>query len=147
MTLLLLSGCQAPKQKGATWTSDKGEVRPGPKTAKAVLALLAKARHASQQGSLEKAQSYLERAIRIEPKNAMLWLYMSKLRLYSNKTREAVNLAKKALALSAHNLGRSAREQSLLKEDCWRVMAHAYQKMGKNTKAQQAQAKANELSY
>ena len=61
--VLSLTACQAPKDKTPGWSSKSGEVRPGPKTGKAVLALLKKARHASKQGSLSSAESHLERAI------------------------------------------------------------------------------------
>ena len=142
-----LTACQAPKDKTPGWTSVSGEVRPGPKTGKAVLALLNKARQASTKGSLSTAESYLERALRIEPKNPTLWLYMAKLRLYAAKSKEAINLAKKAMALSSRG-GRASRSSSRsLQADCWRVIAHANQKMGDSQKAQNAQDKVNTLSY
>lgn len=144
--IVSLIGCQAPKDKGTNWTSDSGEVKPGPKTGKAVLALLNKARQASKKGALNTAESYLERALRIEPQNPTLWLYMAKLRLYAAKSKEAINLAKKALALSSHGRfdGQISRES--LRADCWRVIAHANQKMGNFKKAQIASDKAKSLS-
>lgn len=145
--ILSLTACQAPKDKTPGWTSESGEVRPGPKTGKAVLALLKKARLSSKKGSLSEAESHLERALRIEPQNPALWLYMAKLRLFAEKPKEAINLAKKALALSSRGrkLTRSSRES--LQADCWLVIAHAYQKMGNIEKAQNAQDKAKSLSY
>ena len=147
ITLILsVTACQSPVEKPVGWTSPSGEVRPGPKTGKAVLALLSKARHASKQGSLNKAEGYLERAIRIEPQNPNLWLYMAKLRLYAAKSKESINLAKKALALSNRTkISSSARDS--LQADCWRVIAHAHQKMGSFIKAQDAQGKAKALSH
>lgn len=147
LILSLTTACQAPKDKTPGWTSESGEVRPGPKTGKAVLALLKKARLASKKGSLSEAESHLERALRIEPQNPALWLYMAKLRLFAEKSKEAINLAKKALALSSRgrNLTRSSRES--LQADCWLVIAHAHQKMGNLVKAQKAQDKAKSLSY
>ncbi|GMR15868.1 MAG: hypothetical protein BMS9Abin31_0162 [Gammaproteobacteria bacterium] len=142
-----LIACQAPKDKTPGWTSDSGEVRPGPKTGKAVLALLGKARQASKKGSLSTAESHLERALRIEPQNPALWLYMAKLRLYAAKSNEAINLAKKALALSARGGRASRSSRRSLQSDCWRVIAHAYQKMGMLKKAKKAQDKAKSLSY
>lgn len=142
-----LTACQAPKDKTPGWTSASGEVRPGPKTGKAVLALLSKARQASTKGSLSTAESYLERALRIEPQNPSLWLYMAKLRLYAAKSQEAINLAKKAMALSSRGGKASKSSRQSLQADCWRVIAHAYQKMGQPQKAQNAQDKANSLSY
>ena len=72
---------------------------------------------------------------------------MAKLRLFAEKSKEAINLAKKALALSSRgrSLTRSSRES--LQADCWLVIAHAYQKIGNLVKAQHAQDKAKSLSY
>lgn len=144
---LSLIACQAPKDKRAGWTSASGEVRPGPKTGKAVLALLSKARQASTRGSLSTAESHLERAIRIEPQNPTLWLYMAKLRLYADKSKEAINLAKKALALSSHGKNKQASSVRALQSDCWLVIAHAMQKQGKSAQAMKAQEKAKSLSH
>lgn len=151
-TLLLslaisLIACQAPKDKTSGWTSASGEVRPGPKTGKAVLALLSKARQASKKGSLSLAESHLERALRIEPQNPTLWLYMAKLRLYAAKSKEAINLAKKALALSSRDGTASRANRRSLQADCWRVIAHAHLGMNNLKDAQKAQDKANSLSY
>lgn len=144
--LFALSACQAPKQKSTGWTSGKGEIRPGPATGKAVIALLGKARQASKKGELEAAESHLERALRIEPHNPTLWLYMAKLRLFAAKSAEAINLAKKALALSNRSGNTSKSEQRSLQSDCWRVIAHAHQKMANTEQARQAMDKAKVLS-
>ena len=145
--ILSLIACQAPKKdKPSGWTSDSGEVRPGPKTGKAVLALLSKARQASKKGALSIAESYIERALRIEPQNPSLWLYMAKLRLYAAKSKEAISLAKKALALSSRGGKASRAERYSLQADCWRVIAHAQQKMGNLEKARKAQNKADSLT-
>lgn len=147
LSAISLVACQTPKDETTVWTSDSGEVRPGPKTGKAVLALLKKSRQASTAGSLSTAESHLERALRIEPQNPTLWLYMAKLRLYAAKPKDAINLAKKALALSSRGGTSSRASQNSLQADCWRVIAHAYQKMGHNEKAQKAQDKAKSLTY
>lgn len=147
ITLIIsLTACQAPKDKTPGWTSESGEVRPGPKTGKAVLSLLKKARLASKKGAFSSAETYLERALRIEPQNPNLWLYMAKLRLFAAKSLEAINLAKKALALSTrgNTLSRSSRQA--LQADSWLVIAHAHQKMGNFKEAQKAQDKAKSLS-
>ena len=143
---LSITACQAPKDKEPGWSSSSGEVRPGPKTGKAVLALLSQARQASQKGSLSTAESHLERALRIEPRNPALWLYMAKLRLYANKNKEAINLAKKALALSSSGALAGGQKSQSLRSDCWQVIAHAYQKQGNLSQALKAQEKAKSLS-
>lgn len=145
--VLMLTACQAPVDKSGGWSSQSGEVRPGPNTGKAVLALLKKSREASKQGSLSTAESHLERALRIEPQNPTLWLYMAKLRLYAAKSKEAINLAKKALALSSRGGTASQSSQDSLQADCWLVIAHAHQKMGDLIEAQKAQDKSKSLSY
>jgi len=142
---LALVACQTPTDKTSGWTSASGEVRPGPETGKAVLALLSKSRQASKKGELSTAESHLERALRIEPRNPTLWLYMAKLRLYAAKSKEAISLAKKALALSSSLPTRDSRRS--LQADCWRVIAHSHQKMGNLKQAQIAQDKAESLSY
>jgi Tfp pilus assembly protein PilF len=144
--IMSLIACQSSVDKPSKWTSDSGEVLPGPKTGKAVLALLSKARQASKKGSLSAAESHLERALRIEPQNPTLWLYMAKLRLYAAKSKEAISLTKKALALSSRGGTASRASRRSLQADCWRVIAHAYQKMGNFKKAQQAQEKATSLT-
>lgn len=143
----LLIACQAPKEKDSGWVSESGEVRPGPKTGKAVLALLNKAKQASKKGSLSGAESHLERALRIEPQNPTLWLYMAKLRLFAAKSKESINLAKKALALSSRGGTASQESRDSLQADCWLVIAHAYQKMGDFRRAEKAQAKADLLQH
>ncbi len=142
---LALVACQTPTDKTSGWTSASGEVRPGPETGKAVLALLSESRQASKKGDLSTAESHLERALRIEPRNPTLWLYMAKLRLYAAKSKEAISLAKKALALSSSLATRDSRRS--LQADCWRVIAHSHQKMGNLKQAQTAQDKAELLSY
>lgn len=144
---LSITACTTPKDKTPGWTSESGEVRPGPKTGKAVLALLNKARLASNKGALSEAESQLERALRIEPQNPTLWLYMAKLRLYAAKSQEAINLAKKALTLSSQEGTFNKSSRDSLQVDCWLVIAHAHQKMGESEKAQIAQDKAKSLSY
>lgn len=143
--VISLTACQAPQQKETGWTSATGEVRPGPKTGKAVLALLAKAREASKRGELMTAESQLERALRIEPRNPTLWLYMAKLRYFSNKFNEAINLAKKALALSSG--ASSGVNPNTLRADCWRVIAHSYMKLGDSRQAKIAEDKADSISH
>lgn len=147
ITAVSLAACQAPVDKTSVWTSDTGEVRPGPDTGKAVLALVKKSRQASATGSLSIAESYLERALGIEPDNATLWLYMAKLRLYAMKPKEAINLAKKALSLSSRGGNLTQAKRKALQADGWRVIAHAHQKLGNTVKAQKADKKAKSLSY
>lgn len=135
---VLLNACSTrPEKPVQTWSSESGEVRPAPETSKAVVALLGKANRASQQGELNTAESYLDRALRIEPRNANLWLYMAKLRLHQQRPQQAIQFARKSLALD--------KSDKALRVDCWRVIAHAQQQLGNMEEALQAQNKAREI--
>ncbi len=76
-------------------------------TSQTVLALLNQAKIQEQSGDSERAAAVLERAIRIEPKNAQLWHRLALLRLQQGKLELAESLAEKSSAL--------ARDDDLLK--------------------------------
>lgn len=52
-------------------------------------------------GDLDGASSTLDRALRIEPGNPLLWIERSRLRLAENDPRQAESCARKALALAS----------------------------------------------
>lgn len=76
-------------------------------TSQTVLALLNQAKIQEQAGNSERAAAVLERALRIEPKNAQLWHRLALLRLQQGKLGLAESLAQKSSAL--------ARDDDLLK--------------------------------
>lgn len=91
--LLMLSACSSPpKQQAGFEVGDdaaQGErILPDSRTSKTVLALLDNAQQAARSGQLHNAESQLERALRIEPRNAVLWHYMAKLRLHQAASRK-----------------------------------------------------------
>lgn len=145
ITLLLLAGCsvsppQPESQQGFDLepaAADQPQIRPSPQTSKAALALLAKARDAANQGQLTVAEAQLERALRIEPQNAVLWHYMAKLRLHQGQLSQAAGLAAKSNSLDQGNLE--------LQADNWRIIAHARYQKGDKPGAQAAQRRAEEL--
>jgi len=69
-------------------------------TSQTVLALLNQAKIQEQAGDSERAASVLERALRIEPKNAQLWHRLALLRLQQGKLGLAESLAAKSSALA-----------------------------------------------
>lgn len=109
-------------------------VAPDKNTSSAVISLLEKARAATKQGDYQRAEVFLERTVRIEPRNASLWHYLAKLRLQQTRYNEAIGLAQKS-----NNL---ARSNNHLKADNWRIMAHAKYQMGDISGAQAAEDKA-----
>jgi len=140
--LAMLAACSSPQKKEAGFEvgqdASKGEqILPGSRTSKTVLALLDNARQAAKSGQLHNAESHLERAVRIEPRNAVLWHYMAKLRLHQGRIAEAAGLAAKSNSLSGKN--------RRLQADNWRIIAHARLGQGDMKGAQQAQDKVESL--
>ena len=140
--LLWLAGCSlAPPQPEGFEVEpaapDQPQIRPDPQTSKAALALLGKAREAAQDGNLTVAEAQLERALRIEPQNAVLWHYMAKLRLHQGQLSQAAGLAAKSNSLNRDNVQ--------LQADNWRIIAHARYQKGDKAGAREAQRRADEL--
>jgi predicted Zn-dependent protease len=84
------------------------------------------------------AASSIERALRIEPDNPLLWLELGKVRLAEGNYVQAENMARKAVSMSVN----APRAQS----SAWRLIAESYRARGKNIEAQDAQARAESLS-
>lgn len=73
------------------------EYRLGP----AAQSLVAQARVQTSRGELPGASTTLDRALRIEPGNPLLWIEVARLRLAETDARQAEACARKALALSS----------------------------------------------
>jgi len=71
-----------------------------PRPTAATASLLAAANSASEQQNFGDAISYLERAVRIEPRNANLWIELSDAHLASGNTTAANQHVRKAIALA-----------------------------------------------
>ncbi len=110
---------------------------PGAQTSPAVVSLLEQARTATQQGDVQRAEVLLERTVRIEPKNAILWNYLAKIRLQQGRFNEAAGLAQKSNVL--------AKGDKKLQIDNWRIIAHARNRNGDLAGAREAQIKIDAL--
>jgi len=66
---------------------------------RAVTILLAQASTQETQAQWERAAALLERALRIEPRNARLWYRLARVRWQQGRFGMAENLARKSLAL------------------------------------------------
>lgn len=109
---LLLIGCAGgpsdiviPADEGIGSTQDSG---------RAVATLLTKVEQHAQQGEWERAAALLERALRIEPRNAQLWHRLAKVRLQQGRYGMAENLAEKSNALAGDNTGLKRRNAELI---------------------------------
>jgi predicted Zn-dependent protease len=84
------------------------------------------------------AASSIERALRIEPDNPLLWIELGKVRFAEGNYVQAENMARKAVSMSFN----APRAQS----SAWRLIADSYRARGKNIEAQEAQARADSLN-
>ncbi len=84
------------------------------------------------------AASSIERALRIEPDNPLLWIELGKVRFAEGNYVQAENMARKAVSMSVN----APRAQS----SAWRLIAESYRARGKNIEAQEAQARSDSLS-
>ncbi len=134
---IVISGCSV--QDKLSTEPDLPEsviIVPSTETSKPVMSLIAKARDASRNGDIPQARADIERAIRIEPRNATLWHYLGKLSLQQTKYREAINYALKSNQLTS---------DKKLKSDNWRILAHAKYQLGDLKGAQAAQLMSRKI--
>ena len=89
--------------------------RPPSATAGATQALLAQSRAARAAGSYSQASARIERALRIAPSDARLWVELGEIELASGDTAQAATLARKALTLAADDSAVVADAQKLLR--------------------------------
>lgn len=101
-------------------------------------ALVTQARGATASGDFDAAAATLERALRIEPDNPLVWIEMGRMRLASGDAPQAENMGRRALALAAG----APREQS----SAWRLIADALRARGRNIAAQEAAQRAEALA-
>lgn len=100
----------------------------------AVLALMSEAEESRTQGNFDTAAAKLERALRIQPRNAALWYDLAGVRLQQHKPRLAEDLAKKSNTLAYHDYA--------LKKRNWELIARARRLQGDDEGALEAEEKA-----
>lgn len=100
-----------------------------------VSALVSASNKNSKSGDLDSAAASIERAIRIEPRNATLFYKLALLRLKQSKPRLAEDLAKKSALL--------ASTDNTLKKHCWLLIAHAREVQRDFSGAKEAREKAS----
>jgi len=88
--------------------------RPQSDASGASSALLAQSRSERAAGSLAVATASIERALRLDPNNAELWVERGELALQTGNPAQAGTMARKALSLAGSNSTVSARAQRLL---------------------------------
>ena len=93
----------------------------------ATRSLVTQAKTLMAHGDLDGASSTLDRALRIEPNNPLLWIELGRLRLAENDAHQAEGCGRKALALASGD--RSAQAQA------GRVLADALRAQRRNQEA------------
>ncbi|MCK5728023.1 MAG: hypothetical protein KAH08_02260 [Methylococcales bacterium] len=111
--------------------------RPKPLSS-ASIALVSIADKNIRLGQLEPAVVNLERALRIEPRNALLTYKLAELKLKQTKFRSAENLARKSALLAAANRG--------LKKKSWELIVKARRLQKNYNGAKAAQEKVQSLN-
>jgi len=104
----------------------------------AVVALLDSADKYVKSNQLDKAGAALERALRIEPRNAGIWHDLAQIRLHQGQYQQAETLASKSNNLAGGNRPLQARN--------WKLISVARQASGNATGAEEAEAQATLLS-
>lgn len=122
----LLAGCAGfpPSTPEAQPVSDNN----------AVVALMDTARADIASGKLDTAVAPLERALRIEPRNPVLWQELARLRLQQGQYQQAEGMATRSNSWAGDN--------KTLRAENWRIIGEARLKRGDHQGAQAAFDKA-----
>lgn len=100
----------------------------------AIVALLQTAEDQQLDGHYEQAAAALERALRLEPRNAMLWHRLAQVRLSQGQWGNAMDFAAKSNSL--------AGGQRDIQANNWLVIAQAKERQGDRDGARAARARA-----
>jgi len=94
---------------------DVPAARPQSDASGASSALLEQSRAQRAAGSLPAARASLERALRLDPNNAALWLELGELELQTGNSTQAATMARKALTLAGRDRQLTDRAERLLR--------------------------------
>jgi Tfp pilus assembly protein PilF len=100
-------------------------------------ALVGQAQTQLATGNYAVAAASIERALRIEPGNPLLWIELGKVRQAEGNYVQAENMARKAVSMAVN----APRAQA----EAWRLIAESYRARGRNVEAQEATARAEGL--
>jgi Tfp pilus assembly protein PilF len=101
-------------------------------------ALVQQAHSQAKSGDFGQASATIERALRIEPDNPLLWIELGRMRLGGGDAQQADAMGRKALSLAS---GDGAAQAS-----AWQLIAEALQAQGRNGEAADAARHAASLA-
>jgi tetratricopeptide (TPR) repeat protein len=133
---VLLGGCAAPSPRSSppgdpsSAPQSSGPLAPTPPTlppaplapppprenhlSAATRSLVMQSRDLVSRGDLDSASATLDRALRIEPNNPLLWIELGRLRLAESDAHQAESCGRKALALASGDRAAQAQAGRLL---------------------------------
>ena len=88
--------------------------RAAPPASAAAQTLLTQSRAHQAAGNYPQAAASIERALRIEPRQPLLWLELGNIRLKEGDYAQAEGMGRKALSLSAGDAALTARSEQLI---------------------------------
>lgn len=104
-----------PRSEPVPSRNDVPASRPQSDASGASGALLEQSRAQRAAGSVPAARASLERALRLDPNNAVLWLELGELELNVGNLTQAATMARKALTLTGRDARLAARAERLLR--------------------------------
>jgi tetratricopeptide (TPR) repeat protein len=99
----------------------------------ATRSLVAEAHTLLAHGDIDGASSTLDRALRIEPSNPLLWIELGRVRLLESDVHQAETCARKALALASGDRAAQA--------PAGRLLVDALRAQGRNPEAQEVESR------
>lgn len=100
-------------------------------------ALVAQAQSQAAAQNFAVAASSIERALRIEPDNPLLWIELGKIRQAEGNYAQAENMGRKAVSMAVN----APRTEAA----AWALIAESLRARGKNLEASEAQARADQF--
>ena len=125
LILVLLGGCATPPAPPETRPEQPPPVAPAPPPAKENIAgagLMETARADAASCNLAGAAASIERALRIEPRNARLWHELARVRLKQEQYAQAENVAARSNSW--------AGDDRALRAENWRLIAESRRARG-----------------
>ncbi len=104
----------------------------------AATALVTQAHAQAGSGEFGQAAVTLERALRIEPDNPLLWIELGRVRLGEGNAAQADAMGRKAVALATGDPSAQAAG--------WRLIADSFRARGRDPEAAEAEQRAGALS-
>ena len=148
LLLLALAGCSVPKsadswdplqvpETSGAAPSSSGIQRSAERLSPAMADLIGRADIAIEQQQWSEASTLLERALRVNPKQAEAWTRMAVVNLGKNNPQQCIQMAKKS--------NRHAKTQPSLMSYNWLLISRAYEQLGQPGPAQSAMRNSRQI--